>query len=254
MFIFSINKCSLYRILHICMLMVIFTSVAQAAPVSWWTADLTTADAVDSNPGTLVGDTIYTAGKIGQAFQFDGNSDYVNVPSNTNLQIYNTVSIVFWAKRTNLNNIDIVLEKGGDWTLNSTNYGVGLHNSCNNYMFYFFYSGGWQGTPGVQDLNWHQYAAVAQNGQTSLTLYIDGTPYISTIHGGNTTITFATNNCDLHFGAQVGGFNYYSSIILDEIGIYNYALSNGDVQYIYQHGRDPVLIPHFNPGIFLLLD
>ena len=42
----------------------------------------------------------------------------------------------------------------------------------NNYLN-FYYNGGWQGTSGIQDMGWHHYAAVAQEGTTVALLYID---------------------------------------------------------------------------------
>ncbi|MBK8495549.1 MAG: hypothetical protein IPL50_11365 [Chitinophagaceae bacterium] len=45
-------------------------------------------------------------------------------------------------KRTRFG-IDIISEKGGDWTGDTCNYGMGLHN-INNNMFYFFFNGGWR--------------------------------------------------------------------------------------------------------------
>ncbi|MBI5101292.1 MAG: LamG domain-containing protein, partial [Nitrospirae bacterium] len=44
---------------------------------AWWKAEGNAADATDSHDGTLVNGTAFAAGKVGQAFSFDGVDDYV---------------------------------------------------------------------------------------------------------------------------------------------------------------------------------
>src|SRR4051794_23855015 len=57
-----------------------------AAPASaatlthWWKADGNANDFVAANNGSLAGDAGFVTGFSGQAFSFDGNGDYVNVP------------------------------------------------------------------------------------------------------------------------------------------------------------------------------
>ena len=65
--------------------------------VSIWKAENNALDSVDSNPGTLVGNTTYAAGKLGQAFSFDGSSDYVSIADSASLDFTSAYSISFWA-------------------------------------------------------------------------------------------------------------------------------------------------------------
>ncbi len=46
-----------------------------------WDAEGNAQDAVGTANGTLVGDTAFGAGHVGQAFAFDGSGDYVSVPT-----------------------------------------------------------------------------------------------------------------------------------------------------------------------------
>lgn len=48
--------------------------------VSWWPGDGTAEDIVGDNDGTLEGGATFAAGKVGQAFSFDGSGDFVSVP------------------------------------------------------------------------------------------------------------------------------------------------------------------------------
>src|SRR6185503_19213750 len=52
---------------------------APSGLVSWWRAEGNAKDAVSSNQGTLLGNTIYSPGKAGNGFLLDGNGDGVNV-------------------------------------------------------------------------------------------------------------------------------------------------------------------------------
>src|SRR3972149_8218755 len=64
--------------------------------VSWWPGDGNTQDISDSNPGTLVGDTTYIAGKVGQAFSLDGSGDYVFIGNPANLNMSTEITIDAW--------------------------------------------------------------------------------------------------------------------------------------------------------------
>ncbi|HKQ04260.1 MAG TPA: LamG-like jellyroll fold domain-containing protein, partial [Blastocatellia bacterium] len=71
--------------------------------VGWWAAEGDANDRLASNNGTLMNGAAFTAGKVGQAFSFDGVDDYVQLPSynlgsNYSLEfwVYPTRSIGFW--------------------------------------------------------------------------------------------------------------------------------------------------------------
>ena len=48
--------------------------------VSWWPGDNDAKDIQDGNHGKLIGGTTFTTGKVGLAFSFDGDNDFVDVP------------------------------------------------------------------------------------------------------------------------------------------------------------------------------
>jgi hypothetical protein len=148
-----------------------------------------------------------------EGFAFNGTNAYLNVPHAEGLQISGTITLAAWAKRTRLG-IDIILEKGGDWTLSTCNYGMGLHYMFNK-MFYFYYRGGWRGTSGVQDTAWHHYAVVATQGDANPKLFIDGVQRPVEFGEGSPTIEFGTSTAALHIGAQLGTYLYYGANHLD---------------------------------------
>ena len=79
-------------------------SATQARPgvISWWDGDslsgVTASDLVNGNNATLVNGTTTAAGKIGNAFSFDGVNDFISVPSSASLVPANAVTVELWAK------------------------------------------------------------------------------------------------------------------------------------------------------------
>src|SRR5437667_7465760 len=57
--------------------------------ISWWRAEGNPSDTIVGNNGSLLGNTAYSPGIVGQGFQFDGDQDGVNVGNPTNLQVQN---------------------------------------------------------------------------------------------------------------------------------------------------------------------
>src|SRR5262249_14080018 len=55
--------------------------------VSWWPGDGNANDIQDGNNGTLQGGATFAAGKVGQAFSFDGASGSVVVPDSPSLDV-----------------------------------------------------------------------------------------------------------------------------------------------------------------------
>jgi hypothetical protein len=88
---------------------------APSGMVSWWPGDGNANDIRGSNNGTLVNGATFSPGKVGQAFSLDGTNDYVLVgdPIPASLQIQNEITIDAW--------IYVTEYPSGDGT-----YGLGL--------------------------------------------------------------------------------------------------------------------------------
>ncbi len=186
----------------------------------------------NGNNGTVNGASLTSDrfNNTNKAYAFNGTSNYINVPDAATIRPGLEISLTAWVKRTRFG-IDIVTEKGGDWTGGTCNYGMGLHN-INNNMFYFYFNGGWRGTDGVNDLNWHHYAVVAKNGEANPVLYIDGQPKSVMYTSGAGTIVMNNSAQDLHIGAQVAN-SHYGANWIDELTIYQRNLTATEVQQIY---------------------
>ena len=79
-----------------------------AGLVSWWPGDGNTNDIIDGNPGTLLGGTTFTTGKVGLAFSFDGVDDFVRVPDAENLGNFSALTVDGWIKTSSSADQEIV--------------------------------------------------------------------------------------------------------------------------------------------------
>ncbi|MEQ9376203.1 MAG: LamG-like jellyroll fold domain-containing protein [Imperialibacter sp.] len=194
------------------------------------------------------GTTEFSAPSSNYALDFDGSDDYVSVPDAVGLRIPTDITLEAWVRRKSFG-IDIILEKGGDWTT-GTNYGLGLHN-INNNMFYFFWNGGWKGTSGPSDDNWHHYAAVAHDGNTEPQFYIDGVLQPVEFSSGVSTIDLDETATEaLHIGAQVeSGLNYFGNNDIDEVRVWNTQRTASEIANNYYQtldGNETGLVAYFD--------
>jgi Concanavalin A-like lectin/glucanases superfamily len=92
-----------------------FAQTCSPAPVglvSWWQAENNALDSRSRNNGTLLNGATFGAGNIGQAFNFDGVNDSVQVPHDANQNINGSFSAETWIfPRSVSNNSPRILEK-----------------------------------------------------------------------------------------------------------------------------------------------
>jgi ABC-type transport system substrate-binding protein len=217
----------------------------QAPPglVSWWPADGDAADATGSNDGALRNGATFAPGTKRQGFFFDGTDDFVEVPDSPDLNITGDVTVDFWARRTAFGTSQTLVQKGG-----------GSHGGADAptvYMVYFapgieqlqatfeqadgtnhFVSG-----PVVTDGEMHHYAYV-RSGNTHM-LYFDGeVAGESAFPAGPAD----TSGLPLSIGARYhqpapGEFDWHFAGIIDELEVFNRALSPEEVMATFEAGR-----------------
>ncbi len=192
--------------------------------VGWWPGEGNPLDSANSNHGTLAGNTTFGTGRVGQGFVFDGNGDGVGLGNPANLQLQN-FTIEAWVKRTSSS----VVSLGGGG-------GVFLCYGSGGYAFGFLSDGRLflskvdidetHTSVAITDTNFH-HIAVTKGGAT-VVFYVDGTAY--TVPAYNTTYTFST---PVAIGAR--GDNLTASFLgaIDELAVYNRALSASEIQSIY---------------------
>ena len=213
-----------------------------AGMVSWWPGDDNANDIVDSNDGMLSGDATFGPGMVGQAFSLDGTGDVVIVSDSPNLNIIGDVTVDLWAKRT--------LFGGGSPLMIAKGAGtVGVVDAPNLYFLSFdstdHLNGGFERADGsnviligpiVTDTNFHHYAYV-RSGDTHK-LFIDGVMVTGDTFTGSPGDTSGIELAigGLRHDAFPSGFCCHFGGVLDEVELFNRALSADEIRAIYEAG------------------
>ena len=213
-----------------------------AGMISWWSADGHTTDIVDGNHGILSGDATYsTEGKVGAAFSFDGTGDFVLVPDSPSLNITGDVTVDLWARRTSFGSTNAYMAMKGGVT--------GQSAGTMAYALYFDHThrllGGFKRGDGsfvtlegpkVTDTGFHHYAYV-RSGQTHR-LFVDGVPVTADSFTGTPG---DTSGLPMAIGAlrsdsPSSKFIFHFGGVIDEVEIFNRALSAAEIRAIYNAG------------------
>ena len=200
--------------------------------VGWWPGDGNANDIFGGNNGTLVGGVAFTPGMVGQAFSFNGTSAYVSVPDSQSLRLGTSdFTIDFWLNTTQTGpNYGWLLWKTSCDSPACPGWEVWTGASPENVITIAvcgtqFGCQEWANHTIVNDGQWH-FVALTRSG-TILKAYVDGidNTYIDADPG----VSDPTNSLPLLFG---DGANFYNGQ-LDEIEIFNRALSISEIQAIY---------------------
>jgi len=221
----------------------------RGGPVGWWKMDesswnnnCSTDTVFDSSGNAIHGDacpsstgpTGGASGKFNNAGLFDGSNDYVIVPRSTTLEPAN-VSVSAWVKSSDptptSNDVSIVQKFRTefdsdsyalyvDYTTNGVNFEVRLASSgC-----------GSGGITGIWDNSWHHILGTFDG--TDARLYVDGVLRTT----GSCSGTLQYNTADVYIGSRGNLSNYFYSGSIDDVRIYNYALTSQQVKTVMNNG------------------
>ena len=196
--------------------------------VSWWPGDGTTDDIIDGNNGTFHGTASYATGEVGQAFSFD-EFNYVEVPDAANLDFEPNapITVDMWVYRTRDNGTMHMLGKRVGCTGNSgINYQMGFTGAQG-----LFFGGNVGGVETHQDLpllTWTHLAGTFDG--STIRFYING-ELAGTV---DATSIGPTNDAPLRIGTS-GDCEHFVGLI-DEIELFNRALSQEEIQSIVDAG------------------
>jgi hypothetical protein len=201
-------------------------STSQADIVAYWSFDEGSGDAAEDGSGNGNDGTIFGAewvdGKFGKALEFDAN--YVLVPNDEsyNFTQDQSFSIILW----------INYEATGDWqgVLQKFNGGYPFKVEVNPSNSLYCAIWDQVNNPGAHVGNvsgdWHHFAFVRDRSEKKIYSYLDG----QLKETKDDTINGATENAaDLYIGARKPGNTILFYGILDEIAIYNRALTETEI-------------------------
>jgi hypothetical protein len=191
----------------------------------------------NNNHGTLTNmanPPTATSGWAGQGLSFDGVNDYVSVPNSASLNMgTNNFSYGLWFKTVETS-ATYLLGKGNEfsriWVIRN-NWGTTGRTACA-----MLDNGGWkyiENTFNTNDGQWHQVMCV-KTALTTFSMYMDGKFINSNALQGNGDLS---NTGNLFIGADwIGG--QWGTATIDDVRIYNRALSAGEVAHSYFQQED----------------
>jgi uncharacterized protein (TIGR02145 family) len=189
----------------------------------------------NGNNGTVNGATLTTDrfGNVGSAYSLDGVNDYISVSNSLFTQ--GPFSFSGWVYCNNNSYFNPIV-------------GFGELGGQNTNRLYIASPFAQIGTEGMNDissatsfsvsLGWHHWTIVLNSyNVNAVSFYCDGQ-----LLSGNTTnganIPFPLNNVGFTFGRHTGASNTtYANAILDDIAIYNRALTATEIQQLYNLGN-----------------
>jgi hypothetical protein len=210
--------------------------------VGWWPFNGNANDeSGNGNNGTVNGATL-TADRFGvanKAYSFDGVSNEIVVPHDVTLNSL-PISISLWF-RTSISQANKMLvnkyvcqsQNGYSFRLNNNKPSAFYFSNgqSNNYLSLDAVSTNFQS---LNDDIWHNGILIVESDSSKL--YIDGNLIHSDAVIGSLTVT--NTNTDLRFGNYPQGVctgpqNFYYSGLIDDIGIWNRALTQDEITALY---------------------
>jgi len=191
--------------------------------IGWWRGENNPNDTLGINNGTLYGNTIYTSGKFGNAFSFDGDGDYVfmNKKPISDTDFW-TLSV--WAKFSTLSQkpyANLVYE-GND--------GGGFGIAFLSGKFAALFGGvAWVSSEYTFDTNWH-HLVLARNDSEGIkwtNFYVDG----NNVFSSSDDYELSAAN-EFHIGSEDDDFREFNGTI-DDVLIFNRTLSAEEIASLY---------------------
>jgi len=195
----------------------------------------------NGNDGTLIHDPKWTQGKSGSALQFDGTDDYVDCGNDESLNITDAITIEAWIKPTTWASYRYPVSKKKD----TTGYSLQTGDVSTSGLQFRIYIGGaayLAETNILPPLNQYSHIIGTYDG-SRVRIYMNG---IEQTIGRDVIGSIDITTNPLTIGCYSSGTCHFNGII-DEVRIYNRALSAEEVRYHYNHGG-PVASWNFDEG------
>ncbi|MBF0103148.1 MAG: LamG domain-containing protein, partial [Desulfobacterales bacterium] len=198
----------------------------------------------NGNNGTVNGATLTTDrnGNANSAFSFNGSGNIISIDSNPSLNPTSSLTLVCWVYPLMYNTNGTGIITKNDQYILGINWPQGGNTQELNL---WLYKQGWSlYALGKVPLNSWSYVAAVYNGNTA-SLYINGmligTHNGTLITGTQTTASqINTTTNKLIIGTGNASTSQYFKGTIDNIRIYNRALSESEIQQLYNENSQPV--------------
>ncbi len=202
--------------------------------VSWWGFEEDAKDEIGNNNG-VINKAVFVEGKFWKAVEFSGSESYIDIIKSSGLNIKNSMTIEMWYKKNSLSTSkaeNII----GDWYWDfyaQSRRGWVLRNNLNSNSVSFIIeltngetiSERQVTAPSLVVGKWYHVVVVFNPLDRTSKIYVDGIlKNTDTASQDYTQISTSDSNI------KIGSFNG----LLDEVKIYNCALSDDKIKSLYQ--------------------
>ncbi len=190
------------------------------------------------NNGTLTNGPVKTDGKVGQALSFDGTDDYVNVgTTSTAFDFATNLSGSAWIK-TSSNSETVVAYNGNSAIVHMSVGSTTSGGTANKFVMVLRTNSGsssvFNSNTTVNDNVWHHIAFTRNTSTQKVGLYVDGV--LDSESSYTDTDTINTSGGGHRIGFYTTGAYPFSGAI-DEVRVYNRALTTSEIQSLYVLGQ-----------------
>jgi len=205
--------------------------------VGWWRGEKNALDVMGENNGRIVGGVRYVPGEVGQAFEFNGLNAGVQLENSTSLKLQD-FTIEAWVKRSDANRTTIpaMYDNSAFLCFGELGYGFGPTHDGRLLLTKVGEGGVYSTGLRITDTKFH-HVAVTKNGR-SVTFYVDGVgeeaePY-------DPDFVFETPAA---IGARGGDMASSFLGVIDELAVYNRALTPAEIKSIFAAGPAGKILP-----------
>jgi hypothetical protein len=175
--------------------------------------------------GQIVGSPQWTEGHAGGALLFNGNDSYVDCGNDPRFNITKEISLMAWVKP-----FDIGDGQHNPW-ITKGDHSWALKEYQDGQCEFFVYDSGWLSVRKDLDASyndqWHHYAGVYDGAQ--LRLFFDGNLESIVDHAGS----IESSDYAVHLAHNAEVSDRFFNGLLDEVRIYNIALSDEQIKAVY---------------------
>ncbi|MEK6874682.1 MAG: LamG domain-containing protein, partial [Nanoarchaeota archaeon] len=206
-----------------------------ASLVSYWRLDQNSFDVLSRNNGTINNGVSNTTGVIKSSLDFNGNTGYVNVGDNANLNITEAITVSAWVKhrgafKTGLAGFEGILVKGDSayrLQLCSASSANCPENSSTNSFMWSVHNACAQTDMGsdIVPVEGRWYHVVGTYDRSNTRIYVDGVQKNSLA----CTVAIPTNSFNVSIGENLQATGRFWNGSIDEVKIYNRSLSAAEI-------------------------
>jgi pimeloyl-ACP methyl ester carboxylesterase len=214
--------------------------------VSWWPGDGNANDIVGSNHGALQNGATFAAGLVGPAFSFDGAAGYDSIPDSPTLTPPSSLTLDAWIKPNNVSGPRAIVTKYSPAPLYSSWDLIVLPGGRIRFEVY---------QSGVADIGrgfdtvdpvirtgvWQHVAATFDAATQASRIYVDGVEVPASLSFGQgqppvTAIRDGSSPVRIGAALDNGGNMYLWNGLIDEVDLFDRALTSTEIQAIYKAG------------------